>query len=112
MPAVRPLAAPVRGSGTVAGSPAKWDSMAAISCARCTVLTSGSNSGAGSSPSPLAKANNFPCSVSSTDGPGCAAAAPWSSWSSRAWAKAFARRCAETFAITGGTSSRHDGRLP
>ncbi|GAA3056361.1 hypothetical protein GCM10020000_43500 [Streptomyces olivoverticillatus] len=111
--APRLAAAPVRGSGTVAAPPpANWASMAAISCARCTVLTSASSSGTGSAPSPLTRANSFPWSASSADGPDCAAAAPWRSWSSKAWAKAFARRCADTFAITGGTSSRHDGRLP
>lgn len=87
-------------------------SMAATSCARCTTLTSAASVGLGSSPRPPARANSRPCSVGSADAAGCSPAAPWGTWSSRAWAKAFARRCAETFAITGGTSSRHDDRLP
>jgi len=66
--------------------------------ARWTTLTSGSSTGLGSSPRPVAKANRRPCSVCSAAagagaGPSdCSAAVPRSDCSSsRAWAKAFAR---------------------
>lgn len=93
-------------------SPASIVSMAATSWARCTTLTSGSSCGFGSSSSPVTRASNCPCALGSVGASGWSAAEPWSVCSSRAWAKAFARRCAETCPITGGTSSRHDDRLP
>lgn len=115
---------PVRCSGTrgsAAAPPAlssiTMASMAATSWARCTTLTSGSSAGRGISPSTLARANNRSWSAGSAGASDCSAAGSGSERSdgvrsSRAWAKAFARRCGVTFAITGGTSSRHDDRLP
>lgn len=119
-----PLARRERCSGTArsVASPAavpSWSmaSNAATSWARWTTFTSGSSSGRGSALRPEASVSSWSRSVSAAAAAGAgpsvrSAAVPRSDCSSRAWAKAFARRCADTFAITGGTSSRHDGRLP